>query len=183
MSNEGASDPIAWLAGLIGLPFFGVAFLWYFFLLARAKKQGLISFSNAGLYYGMYDIEFAWDDMGPAWSYTVMGNTDVLFVLRNASEYQKQLSGFARWHFGLMERQFRSKSGGALDQGVKAFGMLFGELGAGSDAVRALENARLRLQAEPGSAVLGLPSITRFGLSNDETIEIINTVVAEREAS
>jgi hypothetical protein len=182
-SGEGIEiDPIKWTVVVILCPlFFGPILLWYFFILARAKKQGLISFSETGIYSCQYDKEFAWEDVGPAWSYTVSGHTDVLFVLRNASKYRKQLSGVARLFFYLNQRQFGTRSGGAYGLGVKAFGTLVGESGRAEEAIGILKNARQRLQAEPDSTVLGLPSILRFGLSNDETIEIINTVVVQRE--
>ena len=178
-------DPIKWFVVVIlGPLLFGPASFLYFFVLVRAgrSRYGLMSFSETGIYSFQFDKVIAWDDVGPAWSYTVSGHTDVLFVLRNASKYRKSLNGVKRLFFDLNQRQCRTKSGGAYDLGVKVLGTIVGGSGGGEDVVGVLKNARQRLQAEPDSTVLGLPRLLRFGLSNDETIEIINTVVAKREA-
>ena len=171
-----------YLLCLTGLLFFGSALLWYTFLLIRGTRpNGLLSLTNNGLYYGMYDIQFAWTDIGPAWSYTIADHTDVLFILRNASFYQKQLKGFAKIHYQMMERQFKSQTGGLLDKGMMAIGTHYDALGEVDQTINVLNDARLRIQMEPDSAIIGLPSITRFGLSNEETLEIINTIVFQRE--
>ena len=61
---------------------------------------------------------------------------------------------------------------------MKAFGLVFGEAQGSQDAVGALADMRRRLSNEPDAIVLPIPRIIRFGLSNEDTIEIINTVVA-----
>ena len=81
----------------------------------------------------------------------------------------------------MMERQFKSQTGGLLDKGIMAFGMHYDALGEVDQTINVLNDARLRIQMEPDSAIIGLPSITRFGLSNEETLEIINTIVFQRE--
>ncbi|MEJ2228457.1 MAG: hypothetical protein P8Y67_09520 [Alphaproteobacteria bacterium] len=178
--------PFEFLVGLIGLPFFGFGFYVYFNVLSRSGERGMLEFSKQGIYHGLYNIDIPWSDIGPAWIYSIQigmtNNSDVLFILRNAPKYKAQLGGVERFLFMLMERQGRSQSGGALDMGVKAFGMVFGEADAGSDTVNALQEMRNRLKNDPNSAVLGIPRITRFGLSNDDTVEIINTMVMQQAA-
>ncbi len=174
------------LVGLIGVPFFGFGFYVYFKVLSRSGQRGLLEFSKEGIYHGLYNIEIPWADVGPAWIFGIQvgmaNNRDVLFILRNAPKYKAQLGGIERFLFTLMERQGRSQSGGALDMGVKAFGMVFGETDAGSDTVAALEEMRNRLKEDPNAAVLGIPRIIRFGLSNDDTVEIINSMVIQQGA-
>lgn len=178
--------PFEFLIGLIGLPFFGLAFLIYANTLIRSGQRGLVEFSEQGIYHGLYDIEVPWADIGPAWIFGIQvgmaSNRDVLFILRNAPKYKAQLGSIERFLFTIMERQGRSQSGGALDMGMKTFGLVFGEADAGSDTVNALQEMRDRLKDDPNAAVLGIPRIIRFGLSNDDTVEIINTMVMQQEA-
>jgi hypothetical protein len=178
-----SDKPLGFLVGIIGLPFFGFGFFVYYRVLARSGERGMLEFSKQGIYNSLYKLEIPWEDVGPAWVYGIqvgmVGNRDVLFILRNAPKYKAQLGGIERFLFTLMERQGRSQSGGALDLGVKAFGMVFGEADAGSDTVAALEEMRKRLKDDPNSAVLGIPRIIRFGLSNEDTVEIINTMVMQ----
>ena len=173
--------PIEFLAGLIGLPFFGVGFLIYLAVLLRAGRRGLLELSEQGIYHGLYRLEIPWADVGPAWVYGIRAggadHRDVLFILRNASNYKSQLGVAERFLFRIMERQSRSKSGGPWDAGMKAFGLVFGEPEAGSGAVNALQKMRDRLRDDDNSIVLGIPRIIRFGLSNEDTVEIINTVL------
>ncbi len=175
---------LEFLAGLIGVPFFGFGFYVYFNVLSRSGERGMLEFSRQGIYHGLYNIEIPWADIGPAWIFGIQvglaNNRDVLFILRNAQKYKAQLGGIERFLFMLMERQGRSQSGGALDLGVKAFGMVFGETDAGSDTVNALQEMRERLKDDPNAAVLGIPRIFRFGLSNEDTVEIINTMVMQQ---
>jgi hypothetical protein len=177
---------LEFLVGLIGVPFFGFGFYVFFNVLSRSGERGMLELSKQGIYIGLYNLEISWADVGPAWVYGVqvgmVSNRDVLFILRNASKYKAQLGGIERFLFTLMERQGRSQSGGALDMGVKAFGMVFGEADAGSDTVKALEEMRAQLKGDMNSAVLGIPRIIRFGLSNEETVEVINTMVMQQEA-
>jgi hypothetical protein len=177
--------PFEFLVGLIGLPFFGFGFYVFFNVLSRSGERGMLEFSKQGIYHGLYNLEIPWADIGPAWTYGIQvglaNNRDVLFILRNASQYKARLGGIERFLFTLMERQGRSQAGGALDMGVKAFGMVFGEADAGSDAVKALEEMRARLKDDPNAAVLGIPRIIRFGLSNDDTVEIVNTMVVQQK--
>ena len=173
--------PIEFLAGVIGLPFFGIGFLIYLAVLLRAGKRGLLEFSDQGIYHALYGIEIPWADMGPAWIYGIraggVDHSDVLFILRNASRYRRQLGSIGRFLFGIMECQGRSKPGGALEKGVAAFGMVFGEAKAGSETAAVLQEMRDRLSVEQDTIVLGIPRIIRFGLSNEDTVEIINTVL------
>lgn len=173
--------PIEMLAGLIGLPFFGFGFLIYLVALLRARRRGMLEFSDRGIYHGLYGLEIPWTDVGPAWIFAVRAggseHRDVVFILRNASKHKSQLGSIERFHFGINERQSRSKSGGALDTGMKAFGLIFRDPDAGSSAVSFLEDMRNRLADDDNSIMLGIPRIIRFGLSNEDTVEIINTVL------
>ena len=174
--------PVVFLAGLIGLPFFGFAFLIYLIVLVRSQRRGLLEFSNRGIYHALYRLDLAWSDIGPAWIFSVHAggrvHADVLLMLRNVSKFRPALGTLERFLFAIMERQGRSASGGALDSGMKAFGLVFGEAQGSQDAVGALADMRRRLSNEPDAIVLPIPRIIRFGLSNEDTIEIINTVVA-----
>lgn len=178
--------PLEFLIGLIGLPLFGFGILVYFKVLSRSGQRGMLEFSKQGIYHGLYNIEIPWADVGPAWVYGIQvglaNNRDVLFILRNAPKYKAQLGGLERFLFTLMERQGRSQSGGALDLGVKAFGLVLGQTEAGSDTVNALQEMRDRLKNDPNAAVLGIPRLIRFGLSNEDTVEIINTMIMQQEA-
>jgi hypothetical protein len=176
--------PIEFLAGLIGLPFFGIGFLIYLIVLLRAGKRGLLEFSERGIYHALYGIEIPWADIGPAWIFGVRAggadHSDVLFIVRNASRYRRQLGSIGRILFGMMERQGRSKPGGALEKGMAAFGMVFGETKAGSETAAVLREMRDRLHGEPDTIVLGIPRIIRFGLSNEDTVEIINATLTSK---
>ncbi len=180
-----SGGPLEFLAGLIGLPFFGFGFYVYLNVLSRSGNRGMLEFSKQGIYHGLYNLEIPWSDIGPAWVYGIKvglaSNHDVLFILKNAPKYKAQLGGIERFLFTVMERQGRSQSGGALDMGVRAFGLVFGEPDAGSDTVKALEEMRDRLKDDPDSAVLGIPRIIRFGLSNEDTVELINTMIMQTE--
>lgn len=105
-------------------------------------------------------------------------HSDVLFMLRNVSKYKPALGMIERFLFEIMERQGRSATGGALDAGMKTLGLVFGAAEGTQDAVSALDEMRRRLGREPDAIVLPIPRIIRFGLSNEDTLEIINTVVA-----
>ena len=176
-----SGGPIEFLAGLIGLPFFGFCFFVYLVVLLRAGRRGLLEFSAEGLYHGFYRLEIPWADIGPAWIFGVHAgggkHSDVVFILRNAAKYESQLGTIERFLFGIMARQGRSKKGGALDKGMTAFGLVFGDLSAGSSTTSALQEMRDRLQDDDDAIVLGIPRLIRFGLSNEDTVEIINTVV------
>ena len=65
--------------------------------------------------------------------------------------------------------------------GIYAFGKL---LGTDPDISDALNEMRRRVMNEPDAVILSIPRIMRFSLSNDEILEIINSVVLKRaEAS
>jgi hypothetical protein len=174
--------PVAFLAGLIGLPFFGIAFLIYLIVLLRSHPRGLLEFSGRGIYHGLYRLDLGWSDIGPAWIFSARAggrmHSDVLFMLRNVSKYKPALGMIERFLFEIMERQGRSATGGALDAGMKTLGLVFGAAEGTQDAVSALDEMRRRLGREPDAIVLPIPRIIRFGLSNEDTLEIINTVVA-----
>jgi len=173
--------PLPFLAGLIGLPLSAFAFLLYLVVLLRSRRRGLIEFSNRGIYHALYRLDLAWSDIGPAWTYSLRAggrmHEDVLFILRNASNYKPALGKIERILFAIMERQGRSASGGALDSALRSFTAIFGEAGAGSDTVGVLNEMRRRLSREPDAVVLSIPSLIRPGLSNADTVEIVNTVV------
>ena len=147
----------------------------------RSRRRGLIEFSNRGIYHALYRLDLAWSDIGPAWTYALRAggrmHEDVLFILRNASNYKPALGKIERILFAIMERQGRSASGGALDSALRSFTAIFGEAGAGSDTVGVLNEMRRRLSREPDAVVLSIPSLIRPGLSNADTVEIVNTVV------
>ena len=175
------------LAGLIGLPFFGFCFLIYLMVLLRSGKRGLLEFSEQGLYHGLYRFEIPWADIGPAWIFGIRAgggkHSDVVFILRNASKHKSQLGTVERFLFGIMNRQSHSKKSGALDKGMTAFGLLFGDLDAGSSTTNALQEKRDRLQGDDDAVVLGIPRLIRFGLSNEDTVEIINTVLMRHQST
>jgi hypothetical protein len=173
--------PIDALAGLIVLPMFGLGLVVYSIVIWRSHRRGMLEFSNRGIHHGLYQLDLDWRDIGPAWTFSLHAggrpHEDVLFILRNVSRYRPMLGPLGRLLFAIMERQGRSASGGALDTSTRSLMTMLGQGQAGDDAVNALEKMRQVLRGEPDAIVLGLPRIIRFGLSNEDTVEIINTVV------
>ena len=163
------------------MPLFAFGFLIYLIVLVRSWRRGLLEFSNRGIYHGLYRLDLAWMDIGPAWIYSMQAggrmHEDVLFVLRNASKYKPALGKIERLLFEIMERQGRSPSGGALDSSLRTFSLVYGQPRAGEDTIDALDEMRSRLGSQPDAIVLPIPRIMRFGLSNENTVEIINAVV------
>jgi hypothetical protein len=166
--------------GAFGLVFFGFCFLIYADLLVRSRSRGMLAFSERGIYHALYGLELDWSDVGPAWIYQVAAagshHGDVMFVLRNASKYRRQLGSLGKFLFSVMVRQASSRRGGALETGLKAFGAFAG----GADVGNALEEMRQRLAQEDDAIALGIPRIIRFGLSNEDVTEIINTTILQR---
>ena len=99
-----------------------------------------------------------------------------MFILRQASKYRRQLGPIGKFLFAVMDRQAKSRRGGALEMGVQAFGTVAG----GADIGHALEGMRQRLAQDDDAIALGIPRIIRFGLSNDDVVEIINTTVVQK---
>jgi hypothetical protein len=174
-----AKDSLYYQAiGIFGLVFFGFCFLLYANLLFRSAQRGTLVFFQEGIYYGLYGVDLAWPDIGPAWVYEVKvrGKTygNVLFILRRASYYKAKLGAVGSLLFALMQWQARSKPG-MIETGIFAFGKLLSNDVDVSDAFREMRN---RVINEHDATVLWVPKIMRFELSNDEVVEIINTIVA-----
>ncbi len=167
--------------GAFGLVFFGFCLLLYGGLLVRSGSRGMLTFTERGIYHALYGLEIDWQDVGPAWVYEVSAagsrHADVMFILRQASLYRRQLGPIGKFLFAVMDRQAKSRKGGALEMGVRAFGTV---AGGGADVSHALEGMRQRLEQDDDAIALGIPRIIRFGLSNDDVIEIINTTVLRR---
>jgi hypothetical protein len=166
--------------GAFGLVFFGFGFLIYAGLLVRSRSRGMLAFSESGIYHALYGLEIDWRDVGPAWTYQVAAagshHSDVMFILRNASKYRRQLGPLGKFLFAVMDRQASSRRGGALETGIHALGAFAG----GADIGNALEEMRQRLAQEDDAIALGIPRIIRFGLSNEDVTEIVNTTILQR---
>lgn len=166
--------------GGFGLVFFGLCFLLYAAILLRSGRRGMLEFSRDGIYHSLYGLEIAWRDVGPAWVYGVTAagasHRDVMFILRRASHYKKKLGWVGKRLFSIMERQAKSQRGGALETGIQAIGLLGGR----ADVSGALEEMRQRVANEDDAVALGIPRIIRFELSDNEIVEIVNSVILER---
>ena len=142
----------------------------------------MLAFSDRGIYHALYGLEIQWHDVGPAWIYEVTAagsrHRDVMFILRNASKYRRQLGPVGKFLFAVLDRQARSRQGGTLETGIQAFGAV----GGGADVGNALEDMRLRLAQEDDAIALGIPRINRFGLSDEDVTEIINTTILQELA-
>ena len=172
-------------AGLVGLLLFVPAFLWLASLLVRSAIRGTLRFSDSGFYHGQYGLEFDWNDIGPAWIYSIEAagreHKEVLFLLRNKSKYRRQLGIFGRWSFSIMEWQANSRKGGALETSVSLMGPLLTQDKA--DISEALETMRRSVENEPDAVALGIPRIIRFGVPNEDVVAIINTIVMSKHSS
>jgi hypothetical protein len=172
-------------AGLVGVLLFGPAFLWLASLLVRSAIKGTLRFSESGFYHGQYGLEFDWNDIGPAWIYSLEAggrkHKDVLFLLRNKSKYKPQMGVFGRWSFSIMEWQAGSRKGGALETSVPVMGLLLTQDQA--DISDALETMRQSVANEPDAVPLGIPRIIRFSVPNEDIVAIINTIVMSRHPS
>ncbi len=178
--------PLEFLAGLIGLIFFGFCFFVYFLFLMRGIWTGSLQFSESGLFHGLYNIHIPWDDIGPAWVYEIhaggITHRDVLFILKNTDSYKDKLGFIERFLFNVMERQIQSNSGGVWDTGLEAFCLVFGKDGDADRAVNALNDLRQALKNTPGAIALPIPKIMRFGISNEDIAEVINHVIVQKQS-
>jgi hypothetical protein len=181
--NDGGALNTA--AGLAGLLLFGPAFLWLAVLLARSAVKGTLRFSDSGFYHGQYGLEFDWNDVGPAWIYSVTvggrERKEVLFLLRNKTKYRQKLGAVGRWSFSIMEWQANSQKGGAVETSVPVIGLALTQDEA--DISQALETMRRSVANEPDAVPLGIPRIIRFSVPNEDIVTIINTIVASKHPS
>lgn len=129
-------------------------------------RRGSLIFSQEGIYHGYCDLLFEWRDVGPAWisTRTVRG-TQVritVFLVRRASFYKTQAHWFKR----------RLISGHSTNK--RFFSAVV------SNPSNLLEEMRNNIAADPDAVVLTIPKVIRDGLSDEDTIEIINSVVLQR---
>ncbi len=140
---------------------FGLAALYSAFLLITFSRRAGLIFSKSGIYHGLFGVNLEWRDVGPAWikSTRVRGREfrEVLFLLRREAVYAQKMRWDMRLLFLLMSSDPKlHRCTGNNDDLSRLREMVIGE--RDSVAIPIAENLRL-------------------GLSNDETVEIINTVV------
>ncbi len=155
------------LALSISVVFFGTGALVLIVLLTMVSNRDILVLSERGLCYGFYGLEIEWRDVGPAWIYSIEWEEgelrDVLFLVRRAPFYRQKLRWDKRLLFSLASRKGKSYSP---------------EVDGGDG----LDELRQAVMAEGDSVAIPLPNLVRRGLSNEETVEIINTVVLQRNS-
>ena len=134
----------------------------------RANTQGILVLSEKSVYNGLYGLDFAWDDLGPAWivSTTIRGSKHktIFILLRHASMYRRRLPWHLRW-------QIRP----APKTGPRPDGL--DDVPGSQEMLMRLRDERL---AEGDTARLSTLPLQASGISPEQVVEIINRTVLER---
>lgn len=153
------------LAGVVSIAVCGFGALISAAYLVMVSGRDTLVLSEKGIYLGFYDLDISWRDVGPAWMFTIpleKGQLrDVLFLIRRAPTYKSKLRWDRRLLFAFAS--WKAKSHGPAD-----------------DADDKLSELRRAVAAEDDSVAFPIPSLIRRGLSNEEIVTIINSVVLER---
>ncbi len=156
------------LAGVASVAFFGFGALISTAFLVIVSGRDTLVLSEKGIHLGFYHLDIGWRDVGPAWICTIpleRGQIrDVLFLIRRAPTYKRKLRWDRRLLFAFAS--WKAKSYGPAD-----------------DADDELSELRQTVAASDDSVAFPIPSLIRRGLSNEEIVTIINSVVLERNGA
>lgn len=152
----------------------------------RCRRKGLLAFSDAGIYSSILDIEFSWDDIGPAWVERVdagwgLSTSHVMFVVCSASSYKSQLRGTDRLQFRLAERRARTRMTKGRRRVIRAFAWLYKQPFAAEDYLNREDKLHQKIEGKHDAIAVCIPPSHRPGLTADEVIEIIETENARRQ--
>ncbi len=160
-----AESQLEGLAAITGLIFIGIGGLVLIaYLMARTGRDALI-LSEEGIQLGFYGLEIGWSDIGPAWIYSIGTEegqrSGALFLVRRWSSHKVQLPWDKRLLLSFVSRGAKSH-------------------GPANDIGERMDALRVAVAADDDSVAIPLPNQVRQGLSNEEAVEIINTVVLQR---
>ena len=139
------------------------------------SRSCLLSFSEEGLYHGIYQCMISWEDIIYADLYhTTATSTEVFILISNKSFYEKNLKGIRLWHFNAIERHYRINNWGKFLRNSHSDEQIDKRMIKKN--MNTYQKTMSLLNDDIDKAALRIQSYIRLNLSSEETVEIINTM-------